>query len=56
MMIATIPLCEGKRVYVDSFDMDHLYPYGYVCCNDCILIVQSRAAWMDYRGNFIVRP
>lgn len=56
MMVPTTPLCGRKAVYVDTFDLDYLYPYGYACCNDCALIVQSRMAWMDEFGNYMRRP
>lgn len=36
--------CGRKTSTIDIFDLE-LNPYGFVCCNECWNIIESREAW-----------
>ena len=44
--------CGRKVGHMDIMDLP-LNPWGFTCCNDCELIYQSRAAWMDENEDYI---
>lgn len=44
--------CGRKVSSIDIFDLD-LNPFGFECCSECRVIIESREAWMDEDGDYI---